>query len=187
MSKRGVMQTRVLLVCAAIAVATGVLGGIEGWLTIPVLAAAPFLYGFLLGVHALPGIIAQELFRMPWVALLTHVLAGLVGAAIAPVYVPQFLGTALLFGAIQEGVAAIFRYRAWSWWRYLISALLIGGVIAFVVAMAADLDELPGWAQALYLALSLLGPVAWTLVGLWVARGLERAGITPGAHRSAVR
>ncbi|GAB2510170.1 hypothetical protein GCM10027064_04520 [Microbacterium petrolearium] len=187
MSKSGVLSTRVLLVCAAIAVATGVLGGIEGWLTIPVLAAAPFLYGFLLGVHTLPGIVAQELFRMPWVALVTHVLAGLVGAAIAPVWAPQFLGTALLFGGIQEGVAAVFRYRAWSWWRYLVSALLIGALVAFVVAMAADLGELPAWAQAAYLALSLLGPVAWTLLGLWIGRGLERAGITPGRGRERGR
>lgn len=173
------LSTRILLVCAAIGVATGVLGGIEGWITIPVLATVPFLYGFLLGVHALPGIIAQELFRMPWVALLTHVLAGLVGSAIAPVYIPQFLGTALLFGVIQEGVAAIFRYRAWSWWRYLLSALVIGAIVAFVVALAADLAALPAWAQGVYLVLSLLGPIVWTLLGLGIGRALERAGVTP--------
>ncbi|MGO1630291.1 MAG: ECF transporter S component, partial [Microbacterium sp.] len=60
MSKQG-MSTRVLLVCAAIAVVTGALGGAEGWLSVPVIATVPFLYGFLLGVHALPGIVAQEL------------------------------------------------------------------------------------------------------------------------------
>lgn len=173
------MSTRVLLVCAAIGVVTGVLGGIEGWMTIPVLATVPFLYGFMLGIHTLPGIVSQELFRLPGVALLTHVLAGLVGAAVAPVYIPQMLGTAILFGGIQEGVAAIFRYRGWSWWRYLISALLIGGVVAFAVAMAADIAALPIWAQAVYFALSLLGPIVWTFVGIAIGKALERAGVAP--------
>ncbi|MGI6879620.1 ECF transporter S component [Microbacterium sp. gxy059] len=183
MPRRRLLSTRVLLVCAAIGVATGALGGIEGWLTVPVLATAPFLYGFLLGVHTLPGIIAQEVFRVPGVALLAHVLAGLVGCAIAPIYIPQFLGTALLFGGIQEGVAALFRYRAWSGWRYLISALVIGAAIAFVVAVAAHIDALPVWAQIAYLALSLIGPVVWTLIGLAVGRGLVRAGVRPAERR----
>ena len=180
------LSTRVLLVCAAIAVVTGILGGIEGWLTVAVLASAPFLYGFMLGVHTLPGIVAQELFRLPGVALLTHILAGLVGSAIAPMYIPQFLGTAVLFGAVQEGIAALFRYRAWSWWRYLISALIIGALVAVVVWFAADLSALPPWARIAYLALSLLGPVAWTLVGMGIGRALERAGAAP-RRRTAPR
>lgn len=181
------MSTRVLLVCAAIAVVTGVMGGIEGWLTIPVLAAAPFVYGFLLGVHALPGIVAQELFRLPGVALLTHVLAGLVGSVIAPVYIPQFLGTALMFGLIQEGIAALFRYRAWSWWRYLISALIIGAIVAVAVWFAADLASLPAWARIAYLCLSLLGPVAWTFVGIAIGKALERAGAAPRRRAPALK
>lgn len=184
MSTKG-LSTRVLLVCAAIGVVTGVLGGIEGWMAIPVLATLPFLYGFLLGVHTLPGIVAQELFRLPGVALLTHVLAGLVGAAVAPVYIPQMLGTALLFGGIQEGVAALFRYRAWSWWRYLVSALLIGAVVAAAVAMAADIAALPTWAQIVYVTLALLGPVVWTFIGIAIGAALERAGVAPRPRRRA--
>lgn len=185
MSRPAALSTRVLLVCAAIGVATGLLGGIEGWLTIPVLAATPFLYGLMLGVHVMPGIIAQELFRAPWVALLTHGLAALVSCAVAPVYIPQFLGTALLFGGVQELVAAGFRYRAWDWWRYLISALVNGAIVATAVWFAADLAQLPLWAGIAYLMLSLLGPVAWTLVALGVGRSLERAGVNP--RRRAAR
>lgn len=182
-ARRSGLPTRVLLVCAAIGVATGVLGGIEGWLTIPVLAAAPFVYGFMLGVHVLPGIIAQELFRRPWVALATHLLAGLVGSAVAPVYIPQLIGTAILFGGVQELVAAVFRYRAWSAWRYMISALAIGAIVAAVVALAADLAALPAWARIVYVALSLAGPIVWTVIGMAVGRGLTRAGIAPARTR----
>lgn len=171
------LSTRVLLVCAAIGVATGLLGGIAGWITIPLLAWAPVVYGFVLGVHVLPGIVAQETLRLPWVALTTHVLAALVSSAMAPMYAMQFLGTAVLFGGIQELVAAIVRYRTWAAWRFFISAVVIGLLVATAVFFAANIGAMPPWAQILYLALSVLGPVAWTAVGLGIGAGLRTAGV----------
>jgi energy-coupling factor transport system permease protein len=171
------LSTSVLLTCAAIGVATGLLGGIAGWITLPLLAGLPILYGFVLGVHVLPGIIAQEVLRMPGVALATHVLAALVASAMAPIYAPQFLGTALLFGGIQELVAAVVRYRSWAPWRFFISAVAIGAVVAAAVFFAAHLAALALWAQVVYLVLAVLGPVAWTAAGLGVGAGLRRAGI----------
>ncbi|MCP2638515.1 ECF transporter S component [Microbacterium sp. HD4P20] len=171
------LSTSVLLTCAAIGVATGLVGGIAGWLTVPLLGWLPVLYGFVLGVHVLPGIIAQEVLRMPWVALTTHVLAALVSSALAPIYAWQFVGTAILFGGIQELVAAVVRYRSWAPWRYFISAVVIGAIVAAAVFFAADVDEFALWAQIVYLALAVLGPVAWTGVGLAVGAGLRRAGI----------
>ena len=166
-----------LLVCAAIGVATGLLGGAAGWLTIPLLGWAPMLYGLLLGVHVLPGIIAQEVLQLPGVALLSHVLAALVSSAVAPVYMLQFLGTAVLFGGIQELVAALTRYRSWAPWRFFVSAVVIGVIIALAVFFAAHLGTLPPLAQITYLLLSLLAPVAWTAVGLWIGSALRRAGV----------
>jgi len=171
------LQTRVLLVCAAIGVATGIVGGIAGLLTPVVLIAAPWAYGLLLGAHVLPGIIAQEVLRRPLVALITHVIAALVSSAFNPAWALRFIGTALLFGAIQEGVAALTRYRAWGAWRFFISAVVIGAFVAVAVFFAANLGSLPIWAQIAYLALSVLGPVAWTAVGLGVGAALGRAGI----------
>lgn len=177
MARTPLLSTRVLLVCAAIGVATGIVGGIAGSLTIVVLATAPFLYGMLLGAHVLPGIIAQEVLRLPLVALISHLLAALVASAFAPMYLGRFLGTALLFGAIQEGVAAITRYRAWGPWRFFLSAVVIGAVIAVVVFFAADLGKLALWAQVAYLALSVVAPIAWTAAALAIGRGLRRAGV----------
>ena len=177
MAHRSRLSTSVLLTCAAIGVATGLLGGIAGWITIPLLGWIPVLYGFVLGVHVLPGIIAQEVLRMPWVALATHVLAALVSSAVAPIYAWQFLGTAVLFGGIQELVAAVVRYRSWAPWRFFISALVIGVVVAAAVFFAAHLGAMAVWAQVAYLVLALLGPVAWTAVGLGIGAGLRRAGI----------
>ncbi len=174
------LPTRVLLICAAIGVASGVLGGAAGWLTPVVLATAPFAYGLVLGSHVVPGIIAQEVIRRPWVALLSHLLAALVGAAIAPQWALRYLGTALLFGAIQEGIAALTRYRAWQAWRFFVSAVLIGVIVAAVVWFAADLGALPAWAQVAYLIVSVLGPVAWTALALGIGAGLRRAGVARG-------
>ena len=177
MPRNPLLQTRVLLVCAAIGVATGIVGGIAGLLTPVVLIAAPWAYGLLLGAHVLPGIIAQEVLRRPLVALITHVIAALVSSAFNPAWALRFIGTALLFGAIQEGVAALTRYRAWGAWRFFISAVVIGAFVAVAVFFAANLGSLPIWAQIAYLALSVLGPVAWTAVGLGVGAALGRAGI----------
>jgi len=173
-----VLTTRVLLVCAAIGVATGLLGGIAGWVT-PVLLASPllFLYGLVLGSHVLPGIIAQEVLRLPLVALITHVFAALIASAFNPAWALRFIGTALLFGLIQEGVAALTRYRSWGAWRFFVSAAIIGVIVAVVVFFAAHLSVMPVWAQILYLAISVLGPIAWTAIGLAVGTSLRRAGV----------
>lgn len=167
-----------LLICAAIGVATGILGGIAGWVT-PVLLASPllFLYGLVLGSHVLPGIIAQEVLRLPLVALITHVFAALIASAFNPAWALRFVGTALLFGLIQEGVAALTRYRSWGAWRFFVSALVIGLIVAVVVFFAANLAVMPLWAQLLYLAISVLGPVAWTAIGLAIGSALRTAGV----------
>jgi len=178
-ARNTILSTRVLLVCAAIGVATGIVGGIAGVVT-PIVLTVPGLaivYGLVLGAHVLPGIVAQEVLRLPLVAILTHVLAALVASAFAPIWTMRFLGTALLFGAIQEGVAALTRYRAWGAWRFFISAAVIGVLVAVVVFFAAHLGVYPPWAQAAYLALSVGGPVAWTAIGLGVGSALRKAGV----------
>lgn len=177
MARTPVLSTRLLLVCAAIGVATGIIGGIAGLLTPVVLVAIPWAYGLLLGSHVLPGIIAQEVLRRPLVALITHVIAALVASAFNPAWALRFLGTALLFGAIQEGVAALTRYRAWGAWRFFVSGAVIGVIVAVVVFFAAHLGTLAPWAQVLYLVISVLGPIAWTAVGLAVGAALRRAGV----------
>lgn len=171
------LSTRVLLVCAAIGVATGMLGGIAGWVTVPVIIGPAYLYGLVLGSHVLPGIIAQEVLRRPLVALVTHVIAALIASAFNPAWTMRFLGTALLFGAIQEGVAALTRYRAWGAWRFFISAAVIGVIVAVVVYLAVDLSVRPAWEQIAYLVISVLGPIAWTAIGLGIGSALTRAGV----------
>lgn len=179
MAFRPALSTRTLLVCAAIGVATGILGGVAGLVTIGVIAAVPFVYGLVLGVHVLPGIIAQEVLRRPMVALITHVIAALISSAFTPMWAMRYIGTALLFGAIQEGVAALTRYRAWGRWRFFVSAAIIGVLVAIVVGFIVDLAQFAPWVQLSYLIVSVLGPVVWTAIGIAIGNALRRAGIAP--------
>ncbi|MGW9629066.1 ECF transporter S component [Microbacterium sp. NPDC055521] len=179
MASRPALSTRTLLVCAAIGVATGILGGVAGLITVGVITFVPFVYGLVLGVHVLPGIIAQEVLRKPMVALITHVIAALISSAFTPMWAMRYIGTALLFGAIQEGVAALTRYRVWGRWRFFVSAAIIGVLVAIVVGFVVDLAQFTPWVQLSYLIVSVLGPVAWTAIGIAIGNALRRAGIAP--------
>jgi energy-coupling factor transport system substrate-specific component len=171
------LSTSVLLTCAAIGVATGVLQAGAGAVSGPVSAALPILYGLVLGVHVLPGVIAQELLRAPWVALITHFVAALVASAFVPLWIGRYVGTALLIGGLQELIAAAARYRHWESWRFFLSAVIVGLVIGGAIWLFADIAKFPLWGQVVYVALFILGPVVWTAVGLAVGRALRRAGV----------
>lgn len=179
MAKAPALSTSVLLTCAAIAVATGALQIGAGALSGPVVAGAPMLYGLVLGAHVLPGVVAQAMLRRPWVALITHFVAALVGTAATPLWIGRYLGTALLIGGLQEGIAALGRYRVWSAWRFYVSAVVVGVVISIGIAFAVDLNRFPWWATILYFVLFIAGPVLWTAAGLGVAAALKRAGVGP--------
>lgn len=177
MANRSRLSTSVLLTCAAIGVAAGVLQAGAGALSGPVSAALPILYGLVLGVHVLPGVIAQDLLRAPWVALITHLIAALVASAVVPLWIGRYVGTALLIGGLQEAVAALGRYRRWERWRFFLSSVIVGAIIAIAIWFAADVTRFPLWGQIVYVALFLLGPVLWTAAGLAISAALRRAGV----------
>jgi energy-coupling factor transport system substrate-specific component len=177
MSQSTRLSTSTLLTCAAIGVAAGVLQAGAGAISGPISAAVPILYGLVLGVHVLPGVIAQDLLRRPWVALITHLIAALVASAVVPLWIGRYIGTALLIGGLQEGIAAVSRYRQWQPWRFFLSAVIVGGVIAVAIWFAADVARFPLWGQIVYVALFIVGPVLWTMVGLAIAGALRRAGV----------
>lgn len=180
-SQTRVMSTRVLLICAAVGVATGLVSAGAGYISVFVSAAAPVLYGLVLGSHVLPGIIAQSLLRLPGVALITHILAALVSTAFAPAWVLRYVGTALLIGAIQEGITALGRYRYWGLGRFMISAVIVGVILAIPIGFAADIDKFEPWAFVLYLVMFVVGPVVWTFIGMRIGNSLRRAGVVTRA------
>lgn len=177
MPKNRLLSTRVLLICAAVGVATGLVSAGAGYLSLPISTLAPVLYGLVLGSHVLPGIVAQSLLRLPGVALISHILSALIATAFAPAWVLRYVGTALLIGLIQEGITAIGRYRYWGLGRFMVSAVIVGIILAVPIGFAADVDKFAPWAFILYLVMFIVGPVAWTFVGVRIGTALRRAGV----------
>ena len=171
------LSTRVLLICAAIGVATGLLSAV--WAVVHAVTAvgAIWLYGLVLGFHVLPGVIAQGMLRQPWVALITHTIAALVGAALAPTMIAGYALAAIVFGGVQEGMAALTRYRHWETWRFLLTGVITGLLLAIPLWFAFGVAEFALPSQILFVALFLAGPVAWTAVGLGIGASLRRAGV----------
>lgn len=171
------MSTRVLLTCAAIAVVTGIISAIAGAVSAPVIAVAPVLYGLVLAAHLLPGIVAQALLQQKWVALLTHVLAALVAAAAQPVFIGAYALAIVLFGGVQEGWAAIGKYRRWSLTWFLIGGAISGVLIGGTAGVAIGLKhfDLPG--QIATVAIMIAGAIAWTAIGVGIGTALRRAGV----------
>ena len=102
-----------------------------------------------------------------------------------PLWIGRYIGTALLIGGLQEVVAALGRYRRWEPWRFFVSAVVVGVVIAVPIWFAADVSRFPLWGQIVYVALFILGPVLWTAVGLGIGDGAaarrsrpQRSGLT---------
>lgn len=177
MPKNRALSTRVLLICAAVGVATGLVSA--GWAGLHIVAASAAipLYGLVLGFHALPGVIAQQVLRAPWVALITHAIAALIGIAFVPAMAGRYLLAAVVFGGIQEGVSALTRYRHWEPLRFLLSGAVTGVVIAVPLWFAFHVATLPTWGAIGFAVLFIVGPLAWTLVGLAIGGALRRAGV----------
>ena len=55
--------------------------------------------------------------------------------------------------------------------------LIVGVMLAAVIWFTADVSKFEPWAQIVYIALFVLGPLLWTAVGLAIGRALRRAGV----------
>lgn len=176
------ISTRVLLICAAIAVVTGLVSAVAGWLSAPTLAVAPVLYGLVLTAHMIPGIVAQDVLRQRWVALITHLLAALVASAVNPLFVMSYLSAVVIMGGIQEAWAAIGRYQKWGAGWLTIGGGILGVVLGLTAGLIIGLKHLPAWGAVLSVVLTIVGGVVWTLISISIGNALRRAGLTRTAR-----
>lgn len=172
-------STRLLMACAAIGVAGGVLfttHAIIGGLTVNTI---PYLYGLTMGLYFLPGTLSQALFRRPGVGLLTSALAGLVSSPFQPIFFLAFV-ISVGVGLVQELPFAATRYRNWGPWPFWIGALLQGLLVsgaAFGILRGQDL----GTAGAILLvACFFVSPFVFTAIARRLATALDRAGVARG-------
>ena len=177
-------STRVLLSCAAIGVGGGLVAGASGYLAAAFAAIVPVLYGLTIGAHFLPSVVALALLKRPGVAVLAGLIAGLVGAAFAPLWIWRYVLTGLLVGALLELPFLVTRYRNWSPWLYYAAAAFSGVALAAGTFVVLGAEHYAPWTWVLYLALFVASPVFFTWIGRIIALRLAKAGV---AQQSAPR
>ncbi len=173
------VSTRLLLSCAALGVAGGILFIINAYLGGSILAVAPVLYGLTLGVYFMPGAIAQFLFRRGGVAVLVAALSGLVAAAFQPLGFWAAL-IAVGIGLVQEIPFAIGRYRHWPVWLFLVGAVISGVILAVGMYRLIGSNDLDAAGSVILLAGSVASPVIFTVIALALARALAATGVARG-------
>lgn len=177
MTIRSPLSTRILLICAAIAVGTGIISAFAGYLTIPVVASMPILYGLVLSMHLLPGIVAQEMLRAPWVALITHLLAALVALPLSPQWFLSYLGAVVIMGGVQEGWAAIGRYRKWTTKYMLTGGAILGLLLGLTAGLGIGINKFGVPLALLSVGVYVAGAMLWTYVGILIGRSMRKAGL----------
>ncbi len=177
-------STRLLLSCAAIGVAGGILYVAASYLGGTVNAVLPMLYGLTLGIYFLPGAVAQFLFRRGGVALLVTVLSGLVSAAFQPLgFVAALIAVGI--GAVQELPFLVTRYRLWPVWLFLVGAVFSGVLLAIGMYRLVGANELEPAAAVVLIAGSVLSPVIFTVIAIAIARALAATGVARGIASTA--
>jgi energy-coupling factor transport system substrate-specific component len=175
----GNMSTRLLLSCAAIGVAAGLLFAMNAWIGGTVAAVAPLLYGFTIGVYFMPGVVAQYLIRRGGVAVLTAGIAGLVSAPLQPI---GFWATliAVAIGLFQELPFLATRYRLWRPWLFWVGAVAAGVVCAFGMYRFVAKEGLDASGAALLMSGYIVAPIVFTGLALLIGAALARTGVARG-------
>ncbi|PWC07723.1 ECF transporter S component [Mycetocola zhujimingii] len=180
-------STRLLLTCAAIGVAGGLVFVVSGYLNGLVSATAPVLYGSIVGVYFLPGVVAQSLLRRGGVALLTGLFAGLIAAAFSPQWFLRYLGAGLAIGLLQELPFLVSRYRYWRAWVFYLAAAIAGIIFGAGVYLTIGAEQFSANLSVVYFALFAVSPIFFTWLGRVIASRIDKTGVARGLQREVDR
>lgn len=171
------MPTRILLACAAIGAAGGlIIAPVTVFSSSGPALAIPLLYAILAMVKLLPGVLAQSLLRVPGVALLTCMIVGLINIAFSA-HGPMVFVSLAGIGLLQEIPTAVTLYKRWNAWVLVIGNLAVGMVLAYlgwkVVASAATHSAMAigYWAAAAVMSVV----IAW--IGIALGARVRRSGV----------
>ena len=180
------VSTRLLLTCAAIGVAGGLVFALNAWIGGTVAALAPLFYGFTIGVYFLPGVVAQYVIRRGGVALLTAAVAGLVTAPLQPI---GFWATliAIAIGAFQELPFVVTRYRRWNTWLFTVGGIVAGVVCAAGMYRTLAKDALDASSGAILMTGYFVAPVVFTAIAVLLGAALVRTGVARGLRAERAR
>ncbi|UYO96720.1 ECF transporter S component [Microbacterium sp. M28] len=168
--------TALLLTCAALGVAGGLLLAPANWLSTLLSGPAPFASMALSGLWILPSVIALRLLQRPFVGLLVGLIAGLVLVPFSGYGFSAVL-TNVMWALPAELPFLLVLYRYWGTWMHYIGALIIG--VAYPVSAWAwfNLGAMTVWAQIAFFAITIVSCVAATALGILIADRLRAAGV----------
>lgn len=168
--------TAILLTCAALGVAGGLLLAPANWVSTILFPGLPFVSVALAGLWLLPSVIALRLLRRPLVGLLVGLLAGLV---IVPFSGYGFgsVATNVWWAAFTELPFLFVLWRYWGTWMHYVGAVVVGVVYPLLAWASFNLETMPVGARIAFFAITLASCVGGTALGILIADRLRRAGV----------
>lgn len=170
------LPTAILLTCAALGVAGGILLAPANWISTILFAGLPFVSVGLAGLWLLPSVIALRLLRRPLVGLLVGLLAGLV---IVPFSGYGFgsVATNLWWAAFAELPFLFVLWRYWGTWMHYVGAVVVSVVYPVMAWASFDLGSFGFGLQVAFFAVILASCVGATALGILIADRLSAAGV----------
>lgn len=179
------VSTTLLLTCAALGVADGLLLAPANWLsTVLLTLGMPVLSVAITGLWILPAVIALRLLRRPLVGLLVGIIAGLV---IVPFSGYGFMSviTNASWALFAELPFLVVLWRHWRTWQHYAGAVVLGILYPLYAWTFFNMGVQPIWAQALFFVSTLASCVGATALGILIADKLRAAGV--GGRAAASR
>ncbi|WP_337002541.1 MULTISPECIES: ECF transporter S component [unclassified Microbacterium] len=168
--------TAILLTCAALGVAGGLLLAPANWVSTILFPGLPFVSVGLAGLWLLPSVIALRLLRRPLVGLLVGLLAGLVIVPFSG-YGFASVATNLWWAAFTELPFLFVLWRYWGTGMHYVGAAVVGVVYPVLAWASFNLGDFTLGVQVLFFAITLASCLGGTALGILVADRLRKAGV----------
>jgi energy-coupling factor transport system substrate-specific component len=175
-ARRFRFPTAILLTCAALGVAGGLLLAPANWLSTILFPVLPIVSVAMAGLWLLPSVIGLRLLRRPLVGMLVGLLAGLVIVPFSGYGFSSVL-TNLWWAAFAELPFLFVIWRYWGTWMHYIGALIVSVVYPVMAWASFDLGAFGLWYQVVFFAVTLASCVGATALGILIADRLRRAGV----------
>lgn len=175
--RRSAMPTALLLTCAALGVAGGLLLAPANWLSTVLLSLGnPTLSVAITGLWVLPSVIALRLLRRPLVGILVGIIAGLV---IVPFSGYGFYSviTNASWALPAELPFMLVLWRYWKTWMHYAGAAVLGVVYPLFSWEFFHMGSQPLWSQILFFAVTFASCIGATALGILIADRLRAAGV----------
>lgn len=172
-----ILGTRNLMTVAALAVVGSLITIPLSYIT-PLIATSPrgiIIMCAIMGVWMIPYLLPGVIVNKPGAFVIAGLILGVISTFTTSFGAGAIVGN--LIGALFVGVpVALFLYRFWTWWVYMISAAVFGGLNGWMYWSAYGIEGTTA-EMTISLLISLASCFAGVGVCLLLKRALARAGV----------